>query len=226
MASSVVDSIMDRFVLKAADFVDGLAALLVVIIFLIIGWLVSRVLVAILKRLMHEFKIEAIMKKHGLDDALGGFTLTEIFSIFLELATLAVFLGIAADVVHLSFLTNLVNWFIAYVPMFLQGVSIIVLALLFADYVTDKIKSHKMVPFANGLCAFFQFFVAYVALVMALPLILPGADVEILRFAFYIILGAVGIAIGLGTAIALGLGAKDTVGKMLEKKKAELERLV
>ena len=57
----VFAAISDRLSIAAADavqgFVQGLAALLVVIIPLIIGWLVAKILVALQKRLFHEFKI-------------------------------------------------------------------------------------------------------------------------------------------------------------------------
>lgn len=226
----VFATIADRLSIAAADavqgFVQGLAALLVVIIALIIGWLVAKILVAVQKRLFYEFKVEHALKKHGLEDALAGFSLTSVVAIIIEITTLAVFLGIAAEVINLSFLTQIVLWFVGYVPLLIEGIVIIILAFFAIDYVTDKIKAQKQIPFANLFSAMAQAFFIYTGIVIALPLILPGADVEILRTAFLILVGAIGLALGLGLAIALGLGLKDTVADVARKRSKDIERIV
>jgi hypothetical protein len=208
------------------NFTYALGALLVVIVALAIGWLVGRAISWVVKRLMHEAKVEQKLKKVGLDDAIGGINLTTIFSVIIELATIAVFLGIAAESIDLSFFSGLVTWFVGYIPSLVQGIIIIVIALYAIDYVTDKIKAAKALPFAKLITAFVQIFVVYTAVVMATPLILPGADVQILSFTFYVLIGAVGLAIGLGFAIAIGFGAKDTVAKIAERKREEMDRVV
>jgi hypothetical protein len=148
-----------------------------------------------------------------------------VLDTFLKLVTIAVFLGIAADVTRLIFLRDLVLWFISYVPLLLQGATILVIALLAGDYVTDRIKESRA-PFARFLGVVFEIFVIYTALVMALPLLLPNADVEILKTAFILIVGGVVFALALGAAIAIGLGAKDTVSRLAKKKEGDLEKLV
>jgi hypothetical protein len=122
-------------------------------------------------------------------------------------------------------LRDLVLWFISYVPLLLQGATILVIALLAGDYVTDRIKESRA-PFARFLGVVFEIFVIYTALVMALPLLLPNADVEILKTAFILIVGGVVFALALGAAIAIGLGAKDTVSRLAKKKEGDLEKLV
>lgn len=207
------------------NFVIGLADLLVVVLFLIIAWIVGGILVEVLKRFLEQIKLEQKLKKRGMDDALLGFSFTDVLSKFVKLMTYAAFLGIAADVVNLTFLYDLVSWFVGYVPLFIQGVAIVVIALLFGDYLTDNIKKAK-IPFARFAAAGLEIFIAYTALVIALPLILPNANVAILETAFTLLLGAVALALGLGMAIAIGLGGKDVVREVAKKKKADLESLI
>lgn len=211
--------------LVTENFVIGLADLLVVILFLIIAWIVGGILVEVLKRFLEQIKLEQKLKKRGMHDALLGFSFTDVMSKFVKLMTYAAFLGIAADVVNLTFLYDLVSWFVGYVPLFIQGVAIVVIALLFGDYLTDNIKKAN-IPFARFAAAGLEIFIAYTALVIALPLILPNANVAILETAFTLLLGSVALALGLGMAIAIGLGGKDVVRDVARKKRADLERLI
>ncbi len=210
----------------ANNFIGGLADFIVVLIFLGIGYLVAKALANIVKRGLTEMRLEKKLEQKGIHDALLGFTVTDIIVTFVKVATFAVFLGIATDVTNLVFLNNLVYWFVGYLPHLMEGVIIIVAALLFADYIADRIKKSKGTPFAGSLGLAVKVFVGYTALVIALPLILPGADVSILQTFFTLMVGAFAVAIGLGFAIALGLGLKDTVSEVAKERKADFKKLV
>lgn len=209
----------------AKDFVVGLAAIIVVLFFLVLGWIVGRILVRVLHAFLEGIQLEHKLEKRGIHDALLGFTVTGVLSTFVKLLTYVVFLGIASSVVRLAFLENLVLWAVGYVPVLIQGAVILMLALLAGDYVTDRIKASK-VPFAKLFGMALEGFIVYTALVIALPLVLPNADVEILKTTFFLIVGAFAVAIGLGLAIAIGLGTKDTIAAVAKKKQKTLERLV
>ena len=209
----------------AKNFVVGLAAIIVVLFFLVLGWIVGRILVRVLHAFLEGIQLEHKLEKRGIHDALLGFSVTGVLSSFVKLLTYVVFLGIASNVVHLSFLENLVNWAVSYVPVLIQGVVILMLALLAGDYVTDRIKASK-VPFAKIFGMALEGFIVYTALVIALPLVLPNADVDILKTTFFLIVGAFALAIGLGMAIAIGLGTKDTIAAVAKKRQKTLERLV
>jgi hypothetical protein len=221
----VQQRLADAFARIGENFVAGLADFIVVLIFLAIGWIVAKFLCYFLNKFLLHVGLEKWIRRKGFDTALLGFSVTSVLDTFLKLVTIAVFLGIAADVTRLIFLRDLVLWFISYVPLLLQGATILVIALLAGDYVTDRIKESRA-PFARFLGVVFEIFVIYTALVMALPLLLPNADVEILKTAFILIVGGVVFALALGAAIAIGLGAKDTVSRLAKKKEGDLEKLV
>lgn len=209
----------------AENFLVGLIDLLILIVFLGIGWIVAVFLVSLLRNFLEHIQLERELKKRGLHDAFFGFSLTDILSKILKLLTLAVFLGIAAEVTNLVFLGTLVTWFVGYVPLFVQGMAILIIALLAGDYLTDAIK-RSSTPFRNLIGWIIEAFIIYTGVVIALPLFLPNADASILRLAFLLLLGAVAVAFGLGLAIAIGLGMKDTVARVAKKKEDDLEKLV
>lgn len=207
------------------NFLVGFVDVLVVLLFIILGWVVGNVLVDALKSFFKQIKFDKSLKKRGLETSLLGFSLETVLEKFVKLMTYAAFLGIAADVVNLTFLGELVYWFVGYVPLFIQGVVIMLVALLAVGYVTKHLRDSKA-PFANLTASFLQVLVGYVALVMALPLILPNADVGLLSTAFTLFLLALAVALGLGLAIALGLGLKDTVASVAKKKQSDFEKII
>ena len=225
-----LDTLSDRFGFALGriteNFVGGLADFIVVLIFLGIGYIVARSLSLIVVRGLREMKMEKKLSEKGLSDALMGFSLTEVIRVLVKLSTFAVFLGIAADVTQLEFLNTLTFWFLGYLPGLIQGVVVLVIALLAVDYVTDRIKKATDIPFPKMLAVVTKIFVGYTALVVALPLILPGADVSILRTFFVLIVGGFALAFGLGSAIAVGLGMKDTIASVTKRKEKELEKVL
>jgi hypothetical protein len=103
---------------------------------------------------------------------------------------------------------------------------ILLAALMAADYLTDRIKESKKLPFANGIGLLVTLFIAYNALVIAMPLLLPSADPSLLVWSFLVLLAAFAIALGFGAAIAIGLGMKDTVSDIAKKHKDKFDRLL
>ena len=225
MAWETIQAKLVEALLKAwNNFVNIFADLIILIGFLIIGYLIGRFLSYLAKNFLKRVKFEEWLEERGIADALPGFTLTSVFDKIIKLVTIAVFLGIAADVTQLVFVRDLVVWFISYVPLLLQGIAILILALVGGDYVTDRIKASH-IPFARFIGIVFEVLVVYTALVISLPLILPNADVEILKNAFTLIITGVVFAFSLGFAIAFGLGAKDVVRDVAKKKEKDLEKL-
>lgn len=225
-----LETLSDRFGFALGklteNFVSGLADFIIVLIFLGVGYVVAKTLSKIVERGLLEMKLEQKLKQKNLHDALVGFKLTEIIRTFVKLASFAVFLGIAADVTKLEFLNNLTWWFLTYLPSLMQGVIIMIVALFGADYVANRLEKASDLPFPRLLALSAKIFVGYTALVIALPLVLPSADVSILRTFFVLIVGGFAVAFGLGSAIAIGLGMKDTVASVSKKKEREFEKIL
>jgi len=225
-----LETLQERFTAAVGqitqNFVGGLADFLVVLIFLGVGYLVARALAGIVERGLKEMRLEKKLAEKGVHDALMGFTVTEIIKTLVKLSTFAVFLGIAAGTVRLDFITFLTMWFLGYLPNLLQGVTILVVALIGVDYVADRLKKAADIPFPKLLALSVKIFVGYTALVVSLPLILPGADVSILKDFFTLIVAGFALAFGLGSAIAIGLGMKDSIANVTKKKEKELEKIL
>jgi len=205
---------------------EGLAAFCILVIIMFVGVAVANVLGKVLRLFFKELKMERFLASHGVDDALVGFTFTDVAAAVLKLYIVVAFLGIAADVVKVPMLTYVSVQAISYLPSLVQGLIILIAGLMAGDYITDRIKTSKKIPFANTVAMLIELFIAYNALVIAMPLLLPAADPSLLIWSFLVVLGALAFAIGLGAAIALGLGLKDTVAEVAKKHKDKFNRLL
>jgi len=208
------------------NLLEGLAAFGVFVVIMVAGWYVASLLGTLLRRFCNEIRIEKFLEKHGVHDAFVGFTFTNIIVSLFKLYVLVFALTIAAGVVKVPILAYLAAQAIGYLPMLFQGLVILMTGLVAGDYITDRIKANKKMPFANTLGIIVWVFIAYNALVISMPMLLPAADPSLLVWSFLIVIAAVGIAVGLGSAIAIGFGLKDTVSEVAKKHKGKIESLL
>lgn len=216
LAEQVYEKFTESLTRFAGNAADALLAILVIAIFFLAGYIIAVILAKLVEKIIKTSKIEKTLT--GKDSInLAGFELTEIFTFLLKVFVIFAFLGAAAEVVQLGFITNLLASITAYLPKLVEGVIIVIGALVFSDYIAKIIRKNKDIPVVNFTATTVQAFIAYVALVLALPLILPGVDTTILTQAFVWFIGACAIAIGVGLGIALGFGLREPIAKAASK---------
>jgi hypothetical protein len=209
-----------------ASLLSGVFAFCILAAVMLVGIWVANLLGQVLKEFFHRVRLEKFLESHGVHDAFLGFTLSGIAIIMLKLYVAVAFLGIAADMIQMPMLYMLAAQAIVYLPSLAQGLIILLVALMAADYLTDKIKESKKLPFANGIGLLVTLFIAYNALVIAMPMLLPAADPSLLVWSFLVLLSAFAIALGFGAAIAIGLGMKDTVAEIAKKNRDKFSKLL
>jgi len=220
---------MDKLQVNSAAFLtnvlEGVFAFAILVVILLIGMFVANILGWLLKHFLQRVRLEKFLEQHGVHDAFVGFTLSSIAVGLLKLYVVVIFLGIAADVVMVPMLYMVASQASGYMPSLVQGVVILLAGLMGGDYVTDKMKTAKKVPFINTIAILVEVFIAYNALVIALPLLLPSADPSLLVTSFLVVLAALAFALSLGSAIAIGLGMKDAVASVAAKHKDKINSL-
>jgi hypothetical protein len=208
------------------NLLEGIVAFAIFVLMLAIGAFVANFLGMVLRRFLKEIKVEKLLEEHGVHDAFVGFTFTNIAVTILKIYIMVIFVGIAADLIKLPMLSILAVQAAVYMPMLVQGLSILLVGLMVADYLTDRMKAAKGIPFANTFAILIEIFIVYNMLVLVLPLLLPAVDPSLLASSFLVILIALCFSIGLGIAIAIGLGLKDTVATIAKKNSGKLEKLL
>ncbi len=208
------------------NLLSGVVAFVIFAVIMFVGVFIADLLGKALREFLKRIKFEKFLQSHEVDDAFVGFTLTDIVVALLKLYVAVAFLAIAADVVRVPVLTYLATQAIGYLPSLVQGMIVLLAGLIAGDYITDRMKKCKNIPFANTLGILVELFIAYNALVIAMPMLLPAADPSLLVWSFLVVLAALAFALGLGFAIAIGLGMKETVADVAKKHKDKLGKLL
>lgn len=203
--------------LIAIRIVEAVWAIIAIAVFLVIGVIVAKIVAWIIGKALEGVKLEAFLKKHKVHNAMLGFSLTQIIQALIGLYIIFVSLGAAAQMISINYVSNIILKILGYIPSLAQGILLIVAALLIADYVTNWIKEKKSVVFSHQIGVAIEVLVAYIAVVLALPLILPNVDITILLELFKLLLTGLVIAICGGFALALGLGLKTPIEKAASK---------
>lgn len=203
---------------------DALTAAILFGVFLILGLLAAKILNSIIKKLLLKGELEERIIAKNLQGALLGFTVTRIVTVLVKLYVVLAFLGAAANIAGIAFFTSLITGLISYLASLSQGIIIISALLFIATYLTNTFKDGKFI-FARQIALAVKATIAYIGLILALPLILPNATVSVLANLLLLAGSAVVVAFGLGVGLALGLGLKDAVSKAATKNQALFDDL-
>ncbi|OGX44208.1 MAG: hypothetical protein A3G38_01565 [Omnitrophica WOR_2 bacterium RIFCSPLOWO2_12_FULL_51_8] len=201
-----------------------LMSILLVLIILVIGWLVSKLIKAVVTKGLRALKLDDLSDRIELDSLLakGGinYSLSELIGvIFYWLALLVTFM-VAVNAVGLTIAADLLNRIVIYVPHVIAAIFILILGMFVATLLKNIVQTaanNAGLSQSNILSKAVEAAAIIFAVLMSLEQL--GIGVRITELTLAIILGS----IGLGAALAFGLGCKDIAAKythdLLEKLK-------
>jgi len=221
-------SLQTSAVAIAMSVVVGLAVL-------VVGYAVAVVVESILRKAFAKAELEKKIKDKKLSHALLGFTFTGIIVGLIKWIVFLWFLTSAVGIMENSFLsfragaepvlTNFLVKFAGFLPVLLEGVIILVIGLLIAEYLSTRIKAG--VRFQAGTISLaVKALIIYFTVVTLLSNPVYGLDVGVITtiFNYLVLSGALGI--GGGIAIAVGLGMKDSVSRLSKKHERGFEKTI
>jgi hypothetical protein len=188
--------------------------LLLVVLILIVGWVISRGIKALVIRVLRTIKVDELSERIELDDILakGGiqYSLAELIGVVFYWVGLLVTFVIAINAVGLTVAADLLNRIVLYVPNVIAAIFILIAGMFVASLLKNIVKaaaSNIGLSQANLLSKICEVVIMVFAVAIALQQLNIGA--RIIELTISIILGA----IGLGLAISFGLGCKEIAGK-------------
>jgi len=195
----VLVDILGSLTAGAVSFVPNLvSAIVLLIIGLVVGKIVGRVVKEVLDKVKIDYYVSETHKP--------VVSLSHVFSvigrwwIYLAFITAA----LSRDVLGITALSVWIAEINAFIPRIIGAVVIFVVGYVIAEWVKNHLKKTKSLwAIVVGKVIFF--FVIYVSIALALPIL--GITATLVNNILLVIIGSV----GLGIAIALGLGLKDSV---------------
>ena len=186
--------------------------LLVALVILIVGWIIARVIRALVERALRMARFNILTERAGINQALQQGQITTkpsgiVGKLFYWIVVLLA-LVMAIDALGLTVATQLLNELLFYIPNVIAAVFILTLGFFFGGLVRGFVQT-----LVGGVRAVNPETIGKVAQA-AVIIFAVAASLEQLRIATTIITNAFTLlfgALALGLALAFGLGCKDMV---------------
>jgi hypothetical protein len=198
--------------LKGWGFLQNFLAAIVIFV---IGWIVARIIKEIIVRLLRALRLDSISEQVKIEQFLfkGGikYTLSELIGVVIYWVILLGVLISALNLLQLTGVTGLLDRVLGYMPNVIGAVIILVLGMYLAAFVSAIVRTTTAnigIAQAGLLGKVAQVAIIAFSILIALEQLRIGA---ILINAMSIVLAA----IGLGAALAFGMGCKDAAGRFV-----------
>ncbi|MBM3245775.1 MAG: hypothetical protein FJZ13_00385 [Candidatus Omnitrophica bacterium] len=193
-----------------------LVNLLLVVIILIIGWIISKVIKAMVTQILRAVKLDVISDRIELDNLLakGGikYSLSELIGVICYWLALLVTFVVAINAIGLTVAADLLNRIVLYIPNVIVGIFILIMGIFVATLLKNIVQtaaSNVGLAQASFLANLTEVLIVTFAVLMTLEQLKIG--VRVTEITVSIVLGS----IGLGLALAFGLGCKDIMAKLV-----------
>ena len=200
--------------IKIWSYIPAIAGAIVI---LVVGWLIAKLIEAVVVRLLKAARLDAGSDKVGITNVLAQgdikMSLSELVGAIVYWLIILVVLATTLDALNLKIASELVSKLVGYVPNILASVFILILGSFLANFVATIVRtstSNAGIKNAKMLSQITQILIIIFAVIVA---------VEQLQIATTLIVLSVNIILvsfGLGLALAFGLGCKDIACKAMQ----------
>ena len=199
------------------DIADSLDNILGAVLVLLFGWIVTKIIVFLLKRILRLAKVDKITDMINEKDVFGKtdltFNITTIIISFTKWLLFLVFLVAAADILQWDIVSKEIGNLMRYLPKLFSAIALFMVGIYIANFVRKAIRGLFESFDLNGakLISSLVFYIIGI-LITVTALNQAGIDTHIITNNLTIILGAFLGAL----AVAFGLGSKEIVGDLLK----------
>lgn len=202
-----------------------LVSLLLVLIILLIGWLLSGLIKTLVTKGLRAAKLDVLSDKIELDAVLakGGikYSLSELIGIVCYWLGLLITFVVAIDAIGLKTVALLLDRIVLFVPNIVAAIFILVLAMFLATLLKNIVQTaanNAGISQSKILGDAVQVIIVVFAIAVALEQL--SIAPKIIELTLSILLGS----LGLGAALAFGLGCKDIAGKFIQSLVEKLKK--
>jgi hypothetical protein len=194
-----LESVLD----SAITILPGLAAS---IILLLIGWAIGSIIGRVAKEIMLRFKIDQYISKKG-----AMIKLSDIFPLMFQWIMYLVFIKAAVEALGIQALIEFVGMILNFIPGLLGAIIVVIVGYAIAGYIQKGIEKSK-IAYSDIMGNVIFWLTVYVSFAIALPLV--NIDATLINNLLLISVGSIGV----GLAIAIGLGLKDIIAIIAKRK--------
>ncbi len=206
----VMDSVRE-ILTRVGVFIPRLVGVLLI---LIIGWLIAKLIETVIVRVLKLVRLDTLSERSGASNFLakGGikYTLSELLGVLIYWLMMLIVIMTALNALQWTVAAELLNKVVAFIPNIIVAIFVLVIGMFVSAVLAGVVRtaaSNAGIKQARLLGQITQAVVVIFAVVIALEQLNIGKI--IIASAVQIVLAA----LGLGLAIAFGVGCKDIAGK-------------
>lgn len=186
------------------------------IIMLIVGWVIIKIVVFIIKKALRLAHVEKLTVKINelklLGDSKIKFSITNVIVIFVKCILFLVFLIVAADIMNWGALSQEIGNVLSYLPKLFSALAIFMIGIYIATFVKKSIAGfYDSFDLAGAKTVSHVVFYIIAVIITITALNQAGIDTTVITNNVTIILGALLLAISIG----FGLGSKKIIYNIL-----------
>ncbi|MBN2453119.1 MAG: hypothetical protein JXB40_02505 [Candidatus Omnitrophica bacterium] len=209
--------VMDPIKAMAIKIWSYIPAIVGAIVILVVGWLLAKLIEAIVVRVLKAVRLDMASEKAGIANVLAQgdvrLSLSELIGGIVYWLIILVAIATTLDALNLKMASDLISRFAEYVPNILAAVFVLILGSFLANFVATIIRTaaaNAGIKTAKLLGQIAQIVLVVFTVIIAIEQLKVATALLVL--AVNIIL----ISIGLAIAIAFGLGCKDIAAKFMQ----------
>jgi len=183
---------------------------------LVVGWLVTKIVLFLLKRVLRLTRIDKLTEKINETDLFGKtdikFNISEVILGFVKWILFLVFLIIASDIMNWNIVSVEIGNLLRYLPKLFSAIALFMIGLYIANFIKKAISGlfESMDLSGSKIISRLVFYIILIIITVT-ALNQAGIDTSIITNNVTIILGAFLLA----AAIGFGLGSKVIVADLL-----------
>ena len=209
--------------------ITGVIAAITLAIAFVVGFYIAKAINTAIKKALEQAKVEKWIDDNGLGNALLGFRITQIVTVWLKVFIIVAalgfgfsaiegYLGVSVPFVTERILAPFNNWLLA-LP---QALVIVAGGLFIAKYVSNQVKKGN-IAFGHHVASAIYIAVGYFVILLTVEIFLPVAGEKVAQLLTYLLIALVA-GVGLAIGLAFGLGLKDVISKSATKNQAQIEK--
>ncbi len=211
----IISDSVGAFIRGIGEFLPNILAAIVI---LIVGWIIAKLLKAVVGRGLRAIRFPSLTAKAGIDDFLktGGVekSTTDLVAVLVYWLVMLIVLVAAVTALQLEAASTVLNQILFYIPNIIVAVIVVAVGLYAATFVSALVRTavaNAGIEQAEFVAAISRY--AMIIFTFAIALEQLGIGRDIVTNGFLVLLGAASFA----AVLAVGLGARDVVAKYLEE---------
>jgi len=209
----VVDPVK-AMLIKVWGYIPAIAGAIVI---LIVGWLVAKLIEAVVVRVLKALRLDIASDKAGISNVLAHgevkLTVSELIGAVIYWIVVLVVIATALGTLNLTVASDMVTRLIEYVPNILAAIFILIVGAFVADFVATIVRTtagNAGIDKAKLLAKMAKFVIVVFSVIIAIEQLKIASSLIVLS------VNVILISIGIGIALAFGLGCKDIAGKFVQ----------